>query len=380
MLTSQEGREKLSHRKKTLGLDGSRAFLKYRTGIEEYSYQVIKHLREEVPDDILVRLYVRKKIAFEGGKVSWKLPDIDFTLPSNWQVKGLWAPRFWTQIRLSLEMLFYPVDTLFIPAHTVPALHPRSTVVVVHGLEYEVSPESYSLWERFYMRASIRFSVWAAKKVIAVSENTKKDLQALYKVSPSKIQVVYEGFIPQSYMNVSKKNNILFIGRLEERKNVIRIIEAFEQLQDQVSGRYTLQLAGKPGFGYEKIKTTLESSLWKKNIEELGYITEKQKNTLLQEAKAFVFPSLYEGFGLPVLEAQAAGTPVITSNTSSLPEVAGEAAYFVNPQSSEELAEQLKKLLFLPYVQYQELVEKGYKNLERFSWQKCAKELVGAAF
>lgn len=360
-----------------IGLDGSRAFLKYRTGIEEYSYQVVKHLRDCVPENTQVRIYVRKKIAFDKKrKFYWKLPDIDFTLPGQWELVGLWAPRFWTQIRLSLEMLSRPVDTLLIPAHTVPVIHPLDTVVVVHGLEYEMSPKSYSLWERFYMRTSIKYSVRVAKKVIAVSENTKSDLQKLYRVPAEKIRVISEGFLKSEVLGGTKHNTILFVGRLEERKNILRIIDAFEKIQEQSSGRYQLILAGKAGYGHEAIQKKINQSKWKEDIQELGYVSTEQKNKLLNEAKLFFFPSLYEGFGLPILEAQARGTAVLTSKTSSLPEVAGDGAWYVNPSDVSEMVEKLQKILTLPESEYREIVEKGYKNLERFSWEKCAQNIA----
>ncbi len=358
-----------------IGLDGSRAFLKYRTGIEEYSYQVIKHLRDSLPKDAEVRVYVRKKITIEKGKLAVKLPAIDFSFPENWTLKGLWAPRFWTQIRLSLEMLFCPVDALFIPAHTVPVIHPKNTTVVVHGLEYEMSPQSYSAWERWYMRTSIKYSVRAAKKIIAVSKNTKRDLENLYKVPAKKITVVYEGFVPVVSQQAERQNTILFIGRLEERKNIVRIIEAFETLKDKYHIPHTLVLAGKQGYGYGAIREKMESSKWVKDIKERGYISLEEKQKLLAEADAFIFPSLYEGFGLPILEAQAAGTPVITSHTSSLPEVAGEGAFYVRPEKSEDIAEKLYVAICLKEGEREELIRKGRENLGRFSWKKCAEEV-----
>ena len=153
-----------------IGIDASRAFLRRRTGIEEYSYQVIRNLRDAIPEEDRVILYIRSD------------QDVSFDVPRNWRVKKLWAPRFWTQGRLSLEMLFHAPDVLFVPAHTVPVIHPRKTVVTVHGLEYEMFPGAYSFWERLYMRLSIRFSVRVASLVIAVSENRKHDLMLLYGV------------------------------------------------------------------------------------------------------------------------------------------------------------------------------------------------------
>src|SRR3989339_479440 len=164
-----------------IGIDASRAFLKKRTGIEEYSFQVIKNLRQKLKD-AQVTLYVRP------GEINSSVDN--FAIPENWKVKKINWIVFWTQIGLSLEMLMHPVDVLFIPAHTVPMIHPSSlwmnnflklfrgkdrnfkTVVTVHGLEYEFLPEAYSRWERFYMRLVIKKSCHWADKIIAVSFNT----------------------------------------------------------------------------------------------------------------------------------------------------------------------------------------------------------------
>src|SRR3990172_91570 len=129
-----------------IGIDASRAFVKSRTGIEEYSYRVIKHLRDYLNNEQVI-LYLDPRVN--------KLEFIDFKLPEGWKIKFLRAPKFWTQIRLSVEMLFAAPDVLFIPAHTVPFIHPKNTIVAIHGLEYEFCPEAYSFFCRFYMRWSI---------------------------------------------------------------------------------------------------------------------------------------------------------------------------------------------------------------------------------
>jgi hypothetical protein len=171
-----------------IGIDGSRAFLPQRTGIEEYSYQVIRHLacRQAGLMDKLdgheVILYLKKN------------QTVDFALPKNWQAKKIGAKYLWTQTGLSWEMLRRPTEVLFVPAHTVPIIHPQKTVVVIHGLEYEFVPKAYSAWARFYMRATIKKSCYWAQEIIAVSKNTKQDLMELYKVAGEKIRVVYEGY------------------------------------------------------------------------------------------------------------------------------------------------------------------------------------------
>lgn len=372
-----------------IGIDGSRAFLKRRTGIEEYSYQVIRHLRDELAD-VRVILYIQAD------------QEVDFDVPDNWQVKKLWAPRFWTQIRLSLEMLLHRPDVLFVPAHTVPLIHPKKTVVVVHGLEYEFCPKAYSLWSCLYMRWSIRFSCLVSKSVVCVSENTKRDVMRLYGTHARKIKVVYEGYLKielsgremsdqdffQDHMRtrIGRKKilehsfsqpYIIFIGRLEERKNIVRFVEAFELFKEKSGLPYKLVLVGKPGYGYERIQETINNQQSTKNdIIELGYVSEEEKWELLKHADVFLFATLYEGFGIPVLEAQASGVPVIASNTSSLPEVAGDGAILVDPEDTEAIAEAMQRLVSDKGLK-DGIIQKGLENVRRFSWEQCAKEIAG---
>lgn len=361
-----------------IGIDASRAFLKRRTGIEEYSYRVIEHLRDEIPNESVI-LYVQKKLTFSAGRPCFVQPAIDFTLPESWQVKGLWAPRFWTQIRLSLEMIFFPVDVLFVPAHTVPLFHPRRTIVTIHGLEYEFSPESYGFFAQLYMRYSIRYSVLMAKKVIAVSENTKRDLIRLYGVAEEKIRVIYEGY---SRTDTDRKPTtglgqpyFFFVGRLETRKNIIRMIEAFEYFKQTTGLPHQLVLAGKPGYGYQAIHDRVISSQFRPDIRETGYVADRERWQLLMGAEAFLFPSLYEGFGLPVIDAQSIGVPVITSDTSSLPEIAGDGAIFIDPFDSQALAMAMKEVATNPEKRA-DIIDKATRNTDRFSWPECSKKLA----
>lgn len=365
---------------RVIGIDASRAFLKRRTGIEEYAYQTIKHLRATLPPDAEVILYVRKKLSFHRGRVQMIVPEIDFELPRHWRVRALWAPRFWTQIGLSLEMLFHTPDVLFVPAHTVPLIHPGRTVVTIHGLEYEFCPEGYSFWERVYMHYSIMLSCRVASTVICVSENTKRDVMKLYEVAEEKIRVIYEGYEKQSTINnqhltkKSEKRYLLFIGRLEERKNIVRIIEVFEILKEKYQVPHELALVGKPGYGYARIKQQIANSKYQNAIIEKGYVSEEKKWELLKNADVFLFPTLYEGFGIPVLEAQSVGVPVVTSNTSSLPEVAGTGAILVDPESVESIVEGIHMVLS-DQTWRSGIIEKATHNVSRFSWARCAQDV-----
>jgi glycosyltransferase involved in cell wall biosynthesis len=349
-----------------IGLDGSRAFLKNRTGIEEYSYQVIKHLRDKLEGHQVV-LYLRSD------------QQIDFDLPENWNVKIINFPRLWTQLGLSLEMLFSPADVLFVPAHTVPIIHPKKTVVTIHGLEYEFCPQAYSWWEKFYMRWTIKKSCQWASEIISVSENTKKDLMGLYGVSENKIDVIYEGYeeAENGKLKVEskvRKPYLLFIGRIEERKNISNIIKAFETLKDKYDIGHKLVLAGKPGHNYENIKSQILISEQKENILELGFVSEEEKWELLKNADVFVFPTQYEGFGIPVLEAQSVGCPVVAANNSSIPEVAGDSALLVDAGKPEDIAQSILKLVSDETLK-NAIINKGLENVKRFSWDKCAGEI-----
>ena len=349
-----------------IGIDASRAFLKRRTGIEEYSYQVIKHLRNELSYEEVI-LYMRPE------------QSPDFEIPSTWRIRQLWAPRLWTQMRLSLEMLFHPPDVLFVPAHTVPLIHPKRTIVTIHGLEYEFCRSAYSWYEYWYMRLSIRFSCRVAQTIICVSENTKRDVERLYGVSETKVRVIYEGYT-QSICNqrekcVDQRNPyILFIGRIEERKNVTRIVDAFDILKQRYHIPHDLVLVGKPGYGYTHIQSNITESPYVTSIQEVGYVSEEEKERWLAGASVFVFPSLYEGFGLPVLEAQAAGVPVVTAATSSLPEVGGAGAVYVDPLSAERIALGIWPLLSDTALR-DGILEKAATNVNRFGWAQCARGL-----
>ena len=361
---------------RSIGIDASRAFLKWRTGIEEYAYQTIKHLTTTIPASEEVVLYVRKKLSMKQGRFAMEMPEIDFTLPDNWRVRGIWAPRFWTQIGLSFEVLLHAQDALFVPAHTVPIIHPKRSIVTVHGLEYEFCQAAYSFWERLYMRFSIRHSCRVASAIVCVSENTKRDVMRLYDTPAEKIHVVYEGYeatIPadQESQEAEEEPYLLFIGRLEERKNISRIIEAFDILKEQRQIPHRLVLAGKPGYGYGKITNALRESRYRKKIVLPGYISEKEKWKLLKHADIFLFPTLYEGFGIPVLEAQSVGTPVVTSDISSLPEVGGEGAIYVDPMSVENIADGIWKVLDDRAFR-DGIIQKAAHNVDRFSWEKCA--------
>lgn len=360
-----------------IGIDASRAFMRQRTGIEEYAYRTIVGFKNRLKEHE-VFLYVKKR-DFESA---------NFSLPKNWTVKPIPYNYFWTQIGLSWEMLINPVDVLFIPAHTVPFVHPKRTIVTIHGLEYEHCPESYSGYSRMFHRFFIKRSCEWANTVVAVSKNTKKDLEKMYGIAGEKIKVIYNGVDERLKKHASSGEKktprnfcsefgcfVLFIGRLEKRKNIQGIVQAFEILKEKFGYRGKLLLAGKPGYGIESIEKQINESKFVNDIIELGFVSDKERGRLLREADVFLFPSLCEGFGIPILEAQSVGTPVVASRMGPLDEVAGNADILVDPQKPQEIAKLANKLIRNGKF-CDEVSQKGLKNVLRFSWDKCANELA----
>ncbi|PID52206.1 MAG: hypothetical protein CR972_02880 [Candidatus Moraniibacteriota bacterium] len=359
-----------------IAIDASRAFLHERTGIEEYSYQLIKHLRSPLEKDHVI-LFLRY-----GTK-----ENIDFELPKNWQVKELWSPRLWTYVRFSWSLLFRQPKKLLVPGHIVPPIHPKSTTVVIHGLEFEIHPEAYSNYEISSMRRGIQNSCKWSRNIVCVSNNTKKDLMRLYDVPKDKIRVVYEGVNPAMQENkritsetmakyqIEKQGYIVFIGRIEERKNISNILKSFEILKKHFALGHKLVLVGKGGYGWERISKEIENHAFAKDIVVTGFVGEEEKWSLLRHAAVFVFPSLYEGFGLPVLEAQQLGVPVVTSNNSSLKEVAKDSAFLVDPMNVSDIAQKINDLIVNVQVR-QNIIARGFKNIERFTWERCARLVV----
>jgi glycosyltransferase involved in cell wall biosynthesis len=392
-----------------IGINATAAIKQPRTGVEEYTYQLIKHLTM-LPEAREHRFFLYLPAIARRAKAGLPAANrdtnirihtndtnryFDFSLPENFEIKILkWSlPFLWTQIRLAWEMLRRPPNVLFVPVHILPIIHPKNSVATIHGLEYEYFPKYYPLLHRLYLRWSTKYAFKHARKIISISESTKKDLVKLYGGDAGKIEVVHLGieiknskiknqkdsnpFVQRTNQDNSKlkinKPYILYLGRIERKKNIEGILEAYKILKEKFQILHQLVLAGSPGYGYQKIKTIIHNS--KFIIHESGYISEAEKRRLLSNADIFLFPSFYEGFGLPVLEAQSADVPVVTSNNSCLPEIAGEGALFINPKNPAQIAQALKNIIDDAKLR-DKLIRSGEENLKRFSWEKCARETL----
>jgi glycosyltransferase involved in cell wall biosynthesis len=290
-----------------------------------------------------------------------------------------------------LEIAKYSPDVLFVPAHVLPVIHPRSSLVTVHDLGYLHFPDAHPWHERTYLDLSTRWNARAAQHILADSCATKADLVTICGTPPEKISVVYPG-VDEALAPEADKRRIeavkarygidggyfLFIGTLQPRKNLSRLIDAFDRLRTECpEDSYTLVLAGGPGWRSDKLAAQVRRLNLKGRVRFPGYIPGGDKGALLSGALAFVFPSLYEGFGLPVLEAQACGCPVIASTTSSLPEVTGEAGILVDPTDTSAIAAAMKRAAADSRLRG-DLVNQGLANVRRFTWTACARSVMAA--
>jgi len=379
-----------------IGIDASRAVAGQRTGTETYSLNLIRAL-VGLGTGHRFRLYTNGP-AHEPGISE---------MPGS-SIHSIPFPRLWTHLRLSAEMLARPPDLLFVPAHVLPLIHPRRSVVTVHDLGYLRYPAAHRPADRRYLDWSTRWNAQQATLVLADSQATKDDLARAYGVDRGKIRVVYlgrdEAFGPVRDANelaaVREHYGIagrylLYVGTLQPRKNLARVIEAFARLAGDPSagslarvahrpGRagqaaaladVQLVLAGKRGWLYDDLFAQVTRLGLAGRVRFPGYIPDADLPALLSASLAFVFPSLYEGFGIPVLEAGACGVPVITSNTSSLPEVAGDAALLVDPHDVDAIADAMVRLVTDADLRA-ELTRRGQENIKRFSWEKCARETL----
>lgn len=276
-------------------------------------------------------------------------------------------------------------DILFSPTPSFPILCGKKNVVIIHDCAYKRFPEEAGFFARLYVKIMYFFAARGAKKIFTVSSFSKQELMNLYNIKESKIIVVSEGipempsvgddFINQTLVKFNiNQPYFLYIGSWRPRKNILRLIQAF-RLFLRKNPDYLLVLGG----GKDTRFINLEEEIKKNNLEEnvvlTDFISQEEKVALYKRAQAFLFPSLYEGFGLPVLEAQSLGVPLLTSNISSLPEVAGDGALFVDPYNIESIAEGMEKIAFDEQLR-NDLIKKGRDNCKRFSWEKSAQKIL----
>ncbi len=371
-----------------IGIDASRATAAHRTGTETYSLYLIRSL-------------LAQKTAHQFRLYFNQAPPPGLFPPAADQ-RVISFARLWTHVRLSREMLSAPPDVLFVPSHVLPLVHPQRSVVTLHDLGYLYYPEAHTLFQNVYLRWSTRFNARSASLVLADSEATRNDLLSCFGISDDRVVVVHPGrdeaLEPlRDQLSLEAVHDryglsapyFLYVGTLHPRKNLVRLVDAFAELAARLQelpssagggevgagAAPELVLAGAKGWLYKEIFDRVRRLGLEDRVRFTGYVPDADLPALLSGATAFVFPSLYEGFGFPVLEAMACGTPVLCSNVSSLPEVAGDAALQVDPRDTEGWVVAMHRVLTDEGLRAT-LVERGLKQVRKFSWQRCASQVL----
>lgn len=289
------------------------------------------------------------------------------------------------QIGLRDFLRRHAMDIIHYPANIGPVTRKHKLVLTVHDLSFIHNPQWFRPDRAMYYRVAAQASARTARRIIADSKHTAADLQKYFKIPNDKIDVAYLGVEPmfkpappEVCAAVRRKYALpekffLYVGTMEPRKNLPRVIQAWSSIAKETD--WDLVVAGRRGWKTKAVDDAAYASPLSARIHFPGFIDHADLPALLSAAQAFVWPSLYEGFGLPPLEAMACGVPVLTSNTSSLPEVVGDAALTVSPESVEEIAESMRKLSKDDTLRA-ELQKQGLVRAKKFTWEKTAKSVL----
>ena len=363
-----------------VAIDSFEANFEERVGTGNYVYNLVKALAK-IDSKNNYRLYLKKPVSKE---FYFEQKNFHFR-----PLGSLTYRTFWSQMRLPVELFSHKPEILHIPAgHKIPPFQPCKTIVTIYDTAFLTFKNYFHPSVRWRSVKFTRHAIRHADRIIAISESTKKDITDFYEVNPDRIVVIYLGVeeiyrplndmdrinkIRQKY-NV-KSDYILFVGVLQPRKNISRLIKAFNSLLRRKEKDYQLVIVGKKGWLYKEIFQTVKELRLEDKVIFTGYVPREEIPILMNGAKLFVFPSLYEGFGIPLLEAMACGTPVIASKVSSIPEIVGDAGCLFDPYNEKEITEVMFDVLSKEGLR-KEMSKNGLERAKLFSWEKAARETL----
>lgn len=345
-----------------------------RVGSSEFCYQLLVSLSKfDKQNNYSIFLPVNPSLDMPKETEKWKY--VVFQAKKLWTLWGL-SKRFLTG-RDGIEVFFSPT-------HYLPLKIPCQSVIAILDVSYIYFPQLFKKRDLYQLKLWGRYSIKKAKKIITISNSSKNDIIKTYGVKANKIAVIYPGIrkisVNERVLNMNELNKkfgiegdyILFVGTLQPRKNISKLIEAFSKLKKQ---NLKLVIVGKKGWLYEDILNAPAKFGISEKVKFLDFVNDEDLPSLYKNALCFVLPSLYEGFGLPVLEAMQYGCPVLTSNVSSLPEAGGDGAIYFDPQNADDIAQKIEEVISNKNLR-EEMVKKGYNQVKKFSWKKTAKETL----
>jgi glycosyltransferase involved in cell wall biosynthesis len=354
----------------------------HRAGLGRYAQELTTALVATDQQNEYVAFYQHPRDAEVDAPLD-RLPRLTSDLDTKpWRFSALLAYF----LRIPQDRMFPGIDLFHATDHLLPRLHGIKTVFTLHDLIYCVHPETHKPLNRWFLTLMMPRFLRMADAVIAISENTRQDAVRFYHLEEDKIHVVYEGVNPSfrpapagAIAEIRRLYSlpdrfILYLGTIEPRKNLITLLEAYRHLL-RGDSELRLVIAGKKGWLYTGFFERMREWGLEEQVLFPGFIPEADLPALYSAADLFVFPSLYEGFGLPILEAMACGTAVVSSNTSSLPEIVGDAALTVDPQDTGAWVTALTEVLGNEQLR-EELRTKGLQQARKFSWEKTARETL----
>ena len=354
-----------------------------KTGVGKYAIALIKALGK-FDDENQYWIFVKRNQAEEFDP---KKKNFHIILCNN-ILQSKILRILWEQFVLPVILLKKRIKLLHSIHYTTPLLFLFKRITAFHDMTFFLFPKKHTFTKRIFFQLIIPLSAKRSDRLIADSRSTKRDIQKILGVSMKKIDVVY-GTVNPIYHPVENINAIngiksqykikdrfiLYVGTLEPRKNVVGLIRAYYKLVLEKGIKHQLVVVGKKGWGYQEIFKTAQDLNLDKKIIFTGYVPDNELVFFYNAADIFMYPSLYEGFGIPPLEALSCGTPTISSNISSMPEVVGNAGILVNPYNVQEISQKMYELLVNKKLRLS-LREKGLLRAKKFSEEKMAKETI----
>ncbi len=370
-----------------IGIDANEANSDRRVGIGQYAYHLLKNIHEFIRDDknIQINIYLKNH------------PKKDLpTVTNNWKYL-VFGPKFlWTQLALPVRLILEEdkPKVFFSPTHYAPRFCPCSRAISVMDLSYLQYPEMFLKKDLWQLKNWTSYSVRKSQKIFTISKFSKEEIISNFKVNEDKIIVTYPGYDKELFkpLNDSKKlvetniflkklygirgKFILYVGTIQPRKNILNLVKAFDELKkDSKNSNLQLIIVGKRGWLYEEIIDKINKYNFKKDIIMSDYISDDTLIKLYQCAICLVLPSYYEGFGLPVIEAMACGCPVAVSNTSSLPEIVGDAGLTFYPDNIQDITAKLELLISNEAVR-RHYIQTGLLHVKKYDFKNCAKKTL----
>lgn len=346
-----------------------------QAGIHTYISQLLNHLPQSA--DLNYHIFTQRGAdAFLQEHLTVEMSRLPTENPI---VRIAWEQAAWLALAKRVR-----VDVLHSMAFVTPMIAPLPKIVTVYDLSFIHFPERYTKFKRWYLQTQTRRSVQSADLTIAISEDGKRDVERVFGVSAEKIAVITPGVnaefrpLPQTEIDQFKREKglnrpfILHVGTLQPRKNIPTLLSAFAELNDP---NIDLVLVGGKGWLFDEIFALVEQLNLRDRVRFTGFVSEVELPFWYNAAEIFVFPSIYEGFGIPAADAMACGTPVIAANTSSLPEVVGDAGLLFEPQAVSALTERIASVLYDP-AQADTMRERGITQAGKFSWTHSGRKMA----